>query len=374
MAISLGGTVHLVWWQSAVESALYYRQRTSGGLWLPEQLLADSGGESDLAVGADGTLHTIAGSYFDGVFYVQRTPGGAWTEPFFLSDPGNFGEPEIALDASSYPHVAWGGTEYEWTYQAVFYARLLAGGSWMPAQQVSSSGSSTFLPQLALDSASVPHLVWTELNSDEIFYRSSATADQSGTSSLSQAVTVPPTLTNPSLSFQYQLNGALPGGDSQLLVQVEEGPTTTPLLALTGSTGSGWATGRADLSPWLGEAITVSFQLEQEAGAPVAWAYLDEVSLGSTYPDLWVTGADAAAVPGEQVTFEISYGNRGGAAASDGLITATLPADLTFVSASQPPISTSPSLVWDVGDLPAGSGPLTIAVTVAIDPAAQPLA
>jgi hypothetical protein len=51
-------------------------------------------------------------------------------------------------------------------------------------------------------------------------------------------------------------------------------------------------------------------------------------------------------------------------------LTYTLPAELLFVSASLTPISTTP-LVWELGDLAARSGPLT--VTAQIAPTATPL-
>jgi hypothetical protein len=50
----------------------------------------------------------------------------------------------------------------------------------------------------------------------------------------------------------------------------------------------------------------------------------------------------------------------------------TLPAELLFVSASLTPISTTP-LVWELGDLAARSGPLTLTVMAQIAPTAAPL-
>jgi uncharacterized repeat protein (TIGR01451 family) len=81
---------------------------------------------------------------------------------------------------------------------------------------------------------------------------------------------------------------------------------------------------------------------------------------------------DGAGLPGEEVTIALTYGNQGGVTASGVHITQTLPTGLTFVSADVTPISTSP-LVWDVGDVPAGSGPFTIMVTLRINNNAPPL-
>jgi len=125
-----------------------------------------------------------------------------------------------------------------------------------------------------------------------------------------------------------------------------------------------------DLPPWAGQAITLTFNLHQTAGDPIRWVYLDEVTLGSAYPDLWVSKDGPIARPaGEQVIYAITYGNRGGALASGVHITDTLPTELSFIDASVPPVTTLP-LVWEVGDVPAKSGPFTITVTATVDPAA----
>lgn len=53
-------------------------------------------------------------------------------------------------------------------------------------------------------------------------------------------------------------------------------------------------------------------------------------------------------------------------AASGGQVTLQLPAQLSFVSANPPPSATTPTLRWDVGALPAQSGPQTIRVTLQV--------
>jgi hypothetical protein len=53
-------------------------------------------------------------------------------------------------------------------------------------------------------------------------------------------------------------------------------------------------------------------------------------------------------------------------AASGGQVTLQLPAELSFVSANPPPSATTPTLRWDVGALPAQSGPQTIRVTLQV--------
>jgi hypothetical protein len=72
-------------------------------------------------------------------------------------------------------------------------------------------------------------------------------------------------------------------------------------------------------------------------------------------------------MPGEMVTLQLSYGNRSLAVeAISATITATLPSGLIFESASLTPTVSGNVLTWQVGDLPAGSGPFTILVTATV--------
>ncbi|MCA9978916.1 MAG: hypothetical protein KC413_24315, partial [Anaerolineales bacterium] len=63
-------------------------------------------------------------------------------------------------------------------------------------------------------------------------------------------------------------------------------------------------------------------------------------------------------------------GNQGSVEASDVMVTATLPAEMTFVSASLPVTVTGNVLVWALGDLTAVSQAPTLTFTVSISPEA----
>ncbi|MGQ0603650.1 MAG: DUF11 domain-containing protein [Anaerolineales bacterium] len=106
--------------------------------------------------------------------------------------------------------------------------------------------------------------------------------------------------------------------------------------------------------------------LNQPATRPRVWARLDEVTVGSSYSDVWVTSSNPTARRGELITYTLNYGNQGGAAASNAQVSFTLPAEVTFVSASVPPTTPSPSLTWNVGNLASKSGPNTIIVTARV--------
>ena len=221
-------------------------------------------------------------------------------------------------------------------------------------------------PSLALGAGGVPYVAWREqvegISPIGQYYRGPLAATRSGNSILSQAVTIPLTMTAPTLSFLYQTRGQFAPGASSFRVAVDEGVTSTTLFSTT-TTATTWSHRWLDLAPWAGKGITVTFEAHQVAGLSSSAAYLDEVSLGSVYPDLWLRAQPAQGNPGQPLTLTISLGNRGPIAASSVRLTDTLPAGLSFVNANLVPLSTSP-LVWDIGDLPAASGPVTLTIEV----------
>ncbi|CAG0926907.1 hypothetical protein TFLX_00255 [Thermoflexales bacterium] len=147
--------------------------------------------------------------------------------------------------------------------------------------------------------------------------------------------------------------------------QVTDGVTTTTIFTTTFDT-TDWTYQWFDLTAWKGQAITLTFMLHGTKDLP-AQVYLDEVTLGSGYPDTWVQLANPpVARLGSTITYQLTYGNQALVPAYDVQLTATLPAQVTFVAASLPPANMSNSLIWDLGDLAAQSGPHTIFITAAV--------
>ncbi len=85
-------------------------------------------------------------------------------------------------------------------------------------------------------------------------------------------------------------------------------------------------------------------------------------------PDLGVNkrAAFPEVAPGGMVTFTIQYGNQGTATATNAVLTDTLPAGLTYVAAVPPPDVTGAILIWNLGDVPTGSNPSLIVLTVTV--------
>ncbi len=190
------------------------------------------------------------------------------------------------------------------------------------------------------------------------------TASQYAT--LSKTATVPAAEESPVLSFMYEPTRTS-GPGSPFSVQVIDGSQTTTVFTPQ-EYRSGWQHAAVDMSPWGGRQVTIQFKVQENAGAERTGIYLDEVSLGPVYPDVYLPGSSRDVQPGDEVTFSVAYGNQGGAPANGTQLELTLPAGLSYVSASIEPVETSPTLKWNLGDLARGtSGTFSLTLAVATD-------
>ena len=189
---------------------------------------------------------------------------------------------------------------------------------------------------------------------------------------VSQTIQVPAETYSPTLSFYYQAGSPFLDQRNVFTASITSGASTTPIYSSAYTPH--WTHRWIDLAAWSGETITLTFTTSQHSGEPVTWALVDEVTVGSALPDLWVKqrSSDPGALPGDSVTYEITYGNQGGVPARGVQITDTLPAELIFLAANPPPDVTTPVLRWDAGSLAGGSGPFTILVTATLPAEIEP--
>ncbi len=420
MAVDKNGTVHAVW---LTNDGLNYVQRNSSGTWSSPQLsLWSTSYPNSLKMVVDENSNvSIVWGEGDNIYYAERRAGDALSTPVEISGSTAGWWPEIAVSKNGLVHVVWvgygvfhtwknehgvwsspqqaPGSEYSsqqgvsiaiddmgvvhalWSYALsyddwkLYYARWTNGlNDWTYPKLVKrvycTTGPATLL---AVEGNGNIHVAWHENNGwDGVLYLGMALAEQSGDSTITQVITVPVAISTPALSFLYQLGGTSQANGGKLYMQANSGITTTTIFS-TATNADSWTHRWFDLSQWTGQTVTLTFSVHQVAGQPRVWAYLDEVSLGSAYPDVWVSKAGPDSLSGGPAIYHISYGNRGGAPASGARITDTLPAGLTFVSANPPPITTTLPLVWDVGDLAAKSGPFAIVLTATVAPTAPML-
>jgi uncharacterized repeat protein (TIGR01451 family) len=410
LAVDSAGNVHIIWLDQA---KLRYARRSAGGLWSSPYGLSDStaySGRPQITVDANDAAHIVwqqVDSAGSDIFYARRTSADVWSQQNLTNSPGDWNSPQIGVDASSTIHIVWNHGYYlqrqldgtwlgpvqtssediglprllvrgdgslhvlwvrDWGF---YYAFKDASGHWFAPQPVPFGYYASYYPSFDVDTAGAVYAVHSESN--DVYFTELLLASQTGDSSIVQRVSLPVTLTAPTLSFLYQLRG-LPSPDNGWFnVSIDDGLSTTLLLSSTDAVNP-WTHHWFDLTPWAGQSITVTLNVHEVAGRPMVWAHLEEVSLGSAYPDVWVDKhGPAASSPGSSLIYTLHYDNRGGVEASGVRITDVLPSGLVFVNAAPPPITTTPNLVWDIGDLPSNSGTFTLVITAAVMPSVIPM-
>lgn len=375
MAVDAQGKVDVVW---AFGEGVYYRSRPVGGQWSPAECVSTNRA-TDLSMAVDG-LSTVHVAWIEfspsnpaaprPIMYSRRTDS-TWSPPINISQPSeelSNWRLDMVVDHSHTAHVVWLDTHAGSAFEVIRYTTQIAPGRWLPPVEVAApalyGGRG---PKLVVDGSGTPHAFWQAFlaNVYPIRYAGPEPAPMAGEAFMSQAVTVPSAVQAPTLSFWHRF-GTEFSSNSRLDAVIDDGIAPTVVFSATAGNNT-WAHQWADLTPWAGRTITLRFRVVEEAGGARASAYIDEVSVGSANPDLWVSQPERrGARPGQRVTLALSYGNRGGVAADQGQVTLQLPAELAFVSADPPPAATSPSLRWDVGALAAQSGLQTIRVTLQV--------
>jgi hypothetical protein len=111
-----------------------------------------------------------------------------------------------------------------------------------------------------------------------VMYREWLRAEESAEITLSQSITIPLTMPMPTLSWMVDVPRALPNGQSAFEVRVQDVLTTTIIHHETGMK-PGWRLEWADLSPWQGESITVTFALIQAEEEPWLLPRIDDIAI-----------------------------------------------------------------------------------------------
>lgn len=182
---------------------------------------------------------------------------------------------------------------------------------------------------------------------------------------LSQTVTIPGDALNATLAFRY-VYGAWGDPLPFTVDLIDDEGEPARLATITTNTDWEFVQTWVDVSAWAGETVTVRFARATGYGSEAA---LDDVSLGSAYPDVWVRQhGQPVADRGETVVLRLDYGNRSGLSAPESVVTYALPAALALVAAEPAPTSTAP-LTWELGELAAEmQGSIVLTATVSTTP------
>lgn len=100
-----------------------------------------------------------------------------------------------------------------------------------------------------------------------------------GTAEVSQQVSIPADLHQPTLSFAFHLANVRQSHQTALEVLVrDQNSIETSLLTLRGS--NAWRQEWADLGSWAGQTVTIIFRLNQAANEPTGRVWLDGIAIG----------------------------------------------------------------------------------------------
>lgn len=356
MVIDSQGTVHVAWTSDGV----YYRLRPANATWSSPEVIApaDSGGVS-LFVDEQDQIHLAWGDVLRSQVRYTTRMNGVWSPPddIVTPTPGpSWAAPTLMVDKHHRVHVDW-IQDQDLNNWSIHYAEKPAYGEWSSQVNVFQNDHDTGRPRLLLDNSNTPHAIWyAHVNGRyEILYAGPEPVPNAGEAVITQLLQVPASAPAPTLSFLYDFDVEFPSA-SCLDVVIDDGVTQTVVFTISSTTNT-WTHQWVDLTPWTGHTVALHFRLIEEAGGSHAGAYIDEITVGSAQPDIWVNQtAYHAALAGQRFSHDITYGNRGGVIARNGRVTIELPPDLIFISANPPPSVTEPVVRWDVGDL-AGHSP-----------------
>ena len=120
-------------------------------------------------------------------------------------------------------------------------------------------------------------------------------ADIDAEASLSQTVTIPADMNQPTLAFNTQISGGSPLVSSSFQVLIDDGMTETSVFLE--NTNHLWQHHWVAMDDYLGDTVTVKFILYQKVGDPIVHVDLDDVSLaGWETPFLYSVTADQCSV------------------------------------------------------------------------------
>ena len=414
IAINPQGVVNITW-MSDVSSYAYTMLRKTDGTWIGPVLISRPAAgiwQISSVVDSAGVAHIVLleASQLHQLSYIALKPDGTRTTPYIFAESGMY--PKLMIDREDTVYAIWADDTGS---QEILFAEKPAHGKWTFPQNISHSPERSVSVDGAVSAGGEVYVTWQEIDNSSVYYamRHAGTwsdpvrlsggqisalyarvafdamdgvnigmlqgypndglmyfrtqpLTQSGISSISQSLTIPDEMPSPRLSFLASLSGISAVSGNEFNVLVSTGTSTTTLV--TSTSPATWGHYWFDLSPWSGEAITLTFQVSENAGFPPANAILDEITLGTAYPDVWVNlNTDTGNVHlGDQFDFHLDYGNHAGAVAYSSIITLTLPAELNFVSATRSPAITDGKLVWQVGDLLASTSFSDISLTVEV--------
>ena len=427
LAVDSHGKAHIVWTSNSYEgSKVMYLVRDTNGNWSEPSLVARTGPvfSIDIVIDADDLPHVVWTGMQNGFFYSSINSSGEWGPAYDFSGDTQAYQFNLMLDNRNNLMVIWHDSQWESATRGIYFAQKDRYGTWSTPERISTTGMTpgdlaadlsggdvyaiwaveessntdlyfsrrragvwssplqitntplySVLPKIIVDSKGGMNIAWAEndlAGGSSLYTISTQSLAGSGDSWLSQSFSVPGSIVNPYLSLMATTSGISEISGNEFYVKITDETSTTALL--TSTTPTAWMHHWFDLAPWSGQEITLTIQLLENAGFPPADAVVDDITIGSAHADVWVNLFSDAQIahPGDLLELHVDYGNRSAIMAATAVITLTLPAELNYVSATGSPMIKGDKLVWQVGDLPAGTSFSDISLTVEVGSADSP--
>lgn len=341
MEIDEDGKVHLFAWADTI--GLNYYVRSTQGVWSAPALIYNNFVSSfDTTRTDDGAIHVVYFQSLTGKYnHFSIRPEGGWTPLETIYSPTNTSYANLSISRAAENSiyfmakdgiVSQGGGErfgvrdqygsamplellpYNWSamvtdrvgvvHQFVsldsngYYLSRETNGTWeTPSIFFQDSQFRGLQGDATIDVFDLPHFLMQKTNltnelSLSYFHLQNAGSDEEGT--ISQTVTIPADMRNPTLALMVRAAKISPDSQSKLQAIVEDEGTFTSVLEV--GEAEDWSLAWADLSPWIGKTITIHLTVHQSANDPWVKYYLDDISLGSwTTP--WIEQVEPAALP-----------------------------------------------------------------------------
>jgi hypothetical protein len=167
IALDQQGHVHLVWahQDSALGYGIYYSARDQSGSWSAPLRLGD-GVNPKIGTGNDGVIHVLWVSQQNRMFYRYRSSAGIWSETADLGQ--TYLAASLAVDSHGGVHILFDcHTGMGCPSNSIFYLERLATGVWQPALAVAEQ---TPYRALAIGPDGSVHIIW-QRHSQGQFYR-----------------------------------------------------------------------------------------------------------------------------------------------------------------------------------------------------------
>jgi hypothetical protein len=241
-----------------------------GGWGAPETISGLPANRVQLEIDPDSRFILIWRNNLNYLETASRPTGGEWTQPLLLSPGGGSLDFDLILSGKSV-HLAWQSTN-----SILSFRKEDQQGNWSSILHLEYAYP-PFQPGVSLAvQGDQDLLLWVEQgwSTTSAIYLTEWSLPKEPNSSISQTVTLPPTMRYPTLSFFHRTGTIEPA--CELRVEVND----TPIFS-TNVMNLNWTHAWVDLSPWVGQTVVVKFIVENNVLPCQEGCILDDISLGS---------------------------------------------------------------------------------------------